>query len=819
MECEEGERVLADFREYAASVLGYPVDFTGPLTAHEIAELGAGIVSFPPRPPERPTTSVSLPPMPTEMAEDEAVILNQTRMRGIVQPPKTASAAPKQPVRRTPTKRVAHDAEILAAEMPPIGWEFGPIAVLDDVCRPPKKPRPSVGLPPSEDAYYVSELEQQSPEYRAWAARMLETVTREYCVGGIIREVRAPVVEVAEQFPVQNVGSSRVFTSVVRANAALKAKVREEIRAGGLQTAHFRSLGDVCSTRPRQKPGWDIDNLGRFPLPEPRNPVNDGRYALFMHSDLTPPRRCLVHDATMFTGFLPDTAPTNEDKSALQLCRSLLPVTFPVARVNNDKEHPGLAPVRGFELWADSPAGRSLAAVSDCTDFLVTKSGRIIGAIDCVVTLGQTVPKTENLNEGALRQAAELAYHNAILPVFFPDPRGSAVPVKLSSLLVPWTPFKSLMARSRCLAIIEAIAERDKSKRYCIREYLGPIRPKTLTRGQLMELQAVRDFVSARRDLPYMRASDPRLYGTSVHGYLKGKCYLQVGGMAASSFMSISPLTLPIKAPVAEAVKLGDSVPRKRDGNGNLLLRFPKRKTPQEEADDRLQGTQDDQRTFDRTKRIELAEQALKSGRLTKEEARKVRIALVKLKANRPQSNEDRWTLINIVCPRTKTNQGTVREDGLRHALHRSQWYAAAVFRALIRGRDCTKVEYPRDCRPVEPGHRIEFCDWSSNPKYVRHVGLRIQWPGRPELTLQSRSDDGILSKLTPEERVVAIWAVYLRLSIRNKRRVRAELQANCFVYDVTGSVQMVDEQIEELRRRIRGLTGLSSAFLRSLCR
>ena len=816
-EIREGQRVLEDFRRYAASVLGYPADFTEPLTAHEIAELGAGLVSFPPRKRPRPST-ICVAPAPTEKAEDEAVILDRTPMRGLLHRPRTTAPRPRRLSPPVPEDSKVHPTETLAAEMPPIGWEFGPIAVVEAEPQP-KKPKLSITLPPDDGQYYVSPLEQQSPEYRAWAARMNATVTKEYCVGGVLREVETPVVEVSERFPVQNVGSARIFTSQVRANAALNASVRDEIKRNGLQTAHLRALGKTGQAEARPKPGWHIGNLERFPLPAPQNPAGEGRYALFLHSELAPPRRCLLHDATVFTGFLPAATPTNEDKDALGRCRAALPVKFPVARVSSDTEHPGLAPVRGFELYADSPAGRSVTAVNPTTDFLVTASGRILGEIDCTVTLGQTIPKTENLNDGELRHVAEMAYHNAILAVFFPHPRAPPVAAKLSALLVPWTPLKSLLPRSRCIAIIEAIAARDGSKRYLLKAYMGPPRPKSLTRRQQMELQAVTDYACAQQTVPYHRPSDPRQYASAVHSYLKRKCYLQVGGKAASSPIGISPITLPIKAPVAEAVKLGDTVPRKRDGNGVQLFRFPKRMTKQEEANDRLQGTGNDQRTFDRAKRIELSKKALDSGLLNKEDTYKVRVALVKLEANRPQSNEERWTLINIISPRPKTNQGTVREEGLRHALHRSQWYIAAVFRDLIRGFDGTGVKYLRDCRDVKAGHRIEFCEWTSDPAHIRHVRLHIKWPDKPLLVLRSQSAEGWACALTPEERVVAIWAVYYRLSIRIKRRVRAEIQAQYFQRDVSASVKMVDEQIEELRRKLCGLSGLTAGFLQSLCR
>ena len=816
-EIREGQLVLEDFRRYAASVLGYPADFTEPLTAHEIAELGAGLVSFPPGKRPRAST-ICVAPVPTEQAEDEAAILERTPMRGVLHRPRTAAEPPPLPLPPVPEESGVHPAEILAAKMPPIGWEFGPIAVVEAAPKP-KKPRLSITLPPDDGQYYVSPLEQQSPEYRAWAARMSATVTKEYSIGGVLHEVETPVVEVSELFPVQNVGSARIFTSQIRAEAALNASVREEIRLTGLQTSHLRALGSAGRTKARTRPEWHIGNLGRFPLPVGLNPAGEGRYALFLHSELTPPRRCLPDDPTVFTGFLPATTPSNEDKAVLNQCREVLPVEFPVARVSTDNEHPGLAPVRGFELYADSPAGRSLTAVNAATDFLVTASGRIVGEIDCTVTLGQTVPKTENLNDGELRRAAEMAYHNAILPIFFPRPRAPPVPAKLSALLVPWTPLKSLLPRSRCIAIIEAIAARDATKRYLPKAYMGPPRPKVLSRRQQMELQAVADHASAQQTVPYLRPSDPRQYASAVHTYLKGNCYLQVGGKAASSPIGISPLTLPVKAPVAEAVKLGDAVPRKRDGNGVHLPRFPKRMTKKEEAEDRLQGTRNDQRTFDRAKRIELSKKALDSGLLDKKDTHTVRVALVKLEANRPQSNEERWTLIKIISPRPKVNQGTVREDGLRHALHRSQWYTAAVFRALTRGHDGTDVVYLQDCRDVRPGHRIEFCEWTSDPAHIRHVRLHIRWPGKPLLVLRSQSAEGWTCALTPEERVVAIWAVYYRLSIRVKRRVRAELQAHYFQRDVSGSVKMVDEQIEELRRKLCGLSGLTSAFLQSLCR
>lgn len=823
LEVAEGRRVLEAFGRYSAGVLGYPVDFTGPLTAYEIAELGAGLVSFPPT--KRRRTSLPLPPTGTESEEDEAAVLDRTPMRGLLHGPKTAApvvVAGPLAVRPSPPKRAIHPSEQLAAEMPPIGWQCGPIAILDTPTETnaPIKPDPP-DVDSDEEAYYVSRLEQESPEYRAWAARMLETATREYSVAGLLREVEAPLVQVAERYSVQNVGSARVFTSTVRANAARKAETRREIKEGGLSTNHFRALGATALPPAERKPAWDITNLSNYALPTPQWPAGTGRYAVFQHCDLNPPRRCLSHDATTFTAVLPPTAATEEDKRALKICRHRLPVEFPIARANNEAEHPGLAPVNGFELWADSPAGRSITAVTPapCTDFLVTASGRVIGPIDCTVILGQVIPKTENLNDGDLRRAAEIAYHNAIVDVFFPDPYAPPVKPTLGALLAPWAPLKRILPRTRCMSVILAISARDCTKRYVVESYRGPPTLKPLSPLQRMALQAVTDYSGAPQGTGYSRPSDPRGFGTAVHNYIKGAAYLQVGGMAAASSISISPLTLPIKAPVAEAEKPGDLVPRKRDGDGRELTRFPKTKTKREVELNKLQGTQNDQRTFSRAKRIELAKAALASGRLTNEETRKVRVALVKLEANRPQSNVERWTLINIISPRSKTNQGTVRESGLKHALNRSQWYIAAVFRSLTFGRDGTEVEYPSDTRPVEAGHRIDFCEWTSDPSYVRHVRLHIRWQNAGDVLLHSGADTGWHCALTPEERVVVIWAVYYRLSILVKRRVRAEMQAEFWRRDVSGCVKMLDEQIEAFRQQLSALSGLSSAFLRALLR
>lgn len=820
-EVAEGERVLADFRAFAAGVLGYPKDFTEALTAHEIAELGAGLVSFPSAKRRRLDDRLRLPSIPNETvesAEDEARLLEETPMRGVVQPPKTQPVRTLPPAEPVCTARALHPAERLAAEMPPIGWEFGPIAVLDKPTVAEKRPD-LMGVPLDDAPYYVSPLEQEGPEYRTWAARMLATTTEECCVGGVLRTVDRPVVEVSERFDIQNVGSSRIFTRVVRENAAAKAKTRDEIRASGLQTAHFQALGDTATPQSPRKPEWDISNLREFSLPAAQKPHGLGRYAVFVHSEPTPSRRPLQDDPTVFTGFLPASAPSNEDKQVLGACRQALPVDFPVARPNGDGDHPGLSPVRGFELWADSPAGRSFAAINPSTDFLVTASGRIVGQIECTVTLGQTLPKTPNFNDSELRDAAEAAYHNAVLPVFYPDPHGPPANPTLAALLAPWAPFKQILARTRCLGVIAAMATRRADKRYALKGYLGPVFPRALSRRQRMELQAVGDYTESADSTPYLRKTDPRHFGTAVHGYLRGTCFLQVGGRAASSDTTISPLTLSIKAPVAEAKKNGDAVPRKRDGNGVELVRFPKRKTKREEEEEKLQGTHNDQRTFDRAKRIKLAKEALAAGWLTKEEAHKVRVVVAELKANVPQSNERRWWLINTICRRTKTNQGTVRRDGLTHAVDRSQWYTAAVFRALTLGQDGTAVHYPRDVRAVEAGHRIEFCEWTADPSFVRHVSLTVRWPGQPAIMLSSRSGTGWQYNLRPEERVVAIWAVYYRLSIRKKRRVRAEIQSDFRLRDVAGSVKMIDEQIEAIRRQMLGLTGLQLAFLRGLCR
>ncbi len=440
-EVAEGLRVIEDFGRYSAGVLGYPVDFTGPLTAYEIAELGSGLVSFPSTKRRRIPNSPL--PSPTESAEDEAAVLDRTPMRGVLQTAKGAAPARPRPAdpRPPPRKRAVHPAEQRAAEMPPIGWEHGTIAILDtptQTAERPERERPAEAA--EAEPYYVGALEQDGVEFKSWQRRMLATVVREHAVGGVIRHVESPLVEVGERFRVQNVGSARVFTRTVRAEAARKAQTRAEIRAGGLTTDHFRALGATAPPPAERKPEWDVSNLRHFSLPPPSSAAGAGRYAVFRHSTLNPPRRCVLRDPTAFTGVLPASAATAEDKKALGICRRLLPVEFPVARANKDCEHPGLAPVAGFELWADTPAGRSIAAVAPCTDFLVTASGRVLGPIECAVTLGQIIPKSDNLNDRDLRLAAEKAYHNAIVEVFFPDPYGPPATPTLVALLAPWHP-------------------------------------------------------------------------------------------------------------------------------------------------------------------------------------------------------------------------------------------------------------------------------------------------------------------------------------------------------------------------------------------
>lgn len=821
MDAEWGKAVRA-FEKWAALVLGVPVKFDA-LTAAQIADLGSGCLLSPTR--KRPRPDVALPPVTAGSSEDEAERIVQTPMRGVLQSSKGLPPAPKRPRReRSPEEPPAfHPVAEMAGNLPPIAWDTGAIEVLVGSGPAQEKAPAFAGLTLSTDEddvpYPVGHLEQKTREFLRWCARNQGQHVRRKLIDGEETTYLCPDVVVTERYAVQGVGSARVSTSTVNAIAQAAADSRETIARSGLQRANYIALG-ATDTPVKLPPYWDVRNLRLLEHPPARIPDGDGEFALFIHAEPVPTRRQLPGDAASIMAVLPQTPATADDRRTLEHLKSTLPVDVTVVRASSADEHPGLSRLGScVEVVVDTPAGRSPCYVEPRRDFVVTASGHVLGEIGCAVVLGQTIPKHPNLHEYELVEAAKLAYHNAVVQLFYPEPTRPPVRRALAELL---RAAPKVLKRANCVAVIEGIAWRRGSRHYLPKLHLGPPTLRTLTRRQQRDLQAVDDFSRCKDSRAYLRPADPRNFGSVVFNYVRGAGYLQIGGMAAASPLSISPLPLPIKAPVQQSSTVGDKAARQRDGNGNLLSRFPLCATKKQEAARALQGTTADKRTIDKSKRIAMAKEKLSGRGLSAKDAEFLMGEVKSLMNNEPQNNVNRWRMIkmcNSQMPEKET-QGEIRRLGMEHAVDRWGQYWAAVFQEIMLGGDGTGTEYPRDRRSgVEAAHRLEFCEWSSDPAAVKHVQLRVQWAGREPMVLSSRDDTNWTYNLSPEEKITAIWAVYFRGRIGIKRRVRAEMQADFTRPNLSGCVTMLDAQINELRSRILRLSGFSEANLQKLLR
>jgi hypothetical protein len=297
--------------------------------------------------------------------------------------------------------------------------------------------------------------------------------------------------------------------------------------------------------------------------------------------------------------------------------------------------------------------------------------------------------------------------------------------------------------------------------------------------------------------------------------------------MAASSPISISPLALPLKAPVRQAAKLlkSDSIPQIFNGRGERIFRYPPAETQQDIDERAKQGTAGDQRSITTEQRIALGRRALDEKRLTKAQRGKFLPLYRELLRTKSQSNLQRWELINLLKDagvlgnQEKVSQGSIRREGLHHAVHRNQWYMSECFRALTLGEDPCAVVYQRDVRDVSRRYRIEFREWVDEPIEPKRLKLTIDRPGKRLLVLRSHEAAGWgKCSLNAEQKNVVILAVYWCMMISIKRRVKAQLRADWYSRNVEETCNMVDLDIEELRCKIRGLGGLSPAFIARLC-
>jgi hypothetical protein len=813
------------------------------LTAAEIAEIGSGI---PLVCPKRPRCSSPLPEADSgsPSGEDEAAVLLATPMRGVTHPPLAANAVP---VPRPPTPpgelvELAPDGPDLP---PAVAW-FPVYADLEDAppdAAPPPPDTASSGADSDPiDACPLSKHEEAGPEYQRWKAEVTATKIVTQRLGGTVRDFVIPVVESRRHYARQGTGSGRIPTRIREKQAADEAALRRQIHSQGPPISLLTKIGETGDDGRESIPAYDRRRLASYELPGRLDTEQlrktwgaPGHYVLFKHSELTPPRRPLVGHPSVLLGVLPKAAATQQDRRVLGHLHARLPIRLPVVRVGDDGVHPGLAPVRGTELWVDSAAGRTLACIPNDapTDFLVDAAGRVHGQIHCSLVLGQTLPKRENINSGQLKSAAERFYHNSVVGAFFSEPYGPARRVTLSVLLGAAEPMHKLLPRSARLAIIRSVAYSVSRSTYALKYWLGPPRRKPLSDRELMELQAVIDYeraVAGRSDdfwtNGWLRPADPSALGTAVHDYIGGKSYLQIGGMAASSSTSLSPLALPIKPPVQQARGLGDSVPQIYDGNGTQRFRYPPRETAGDIQTRAKQGTPSDQRSITTEQRIALCEEVLRSVRMTKAQKAEFFPLYDRLVRSSSQSNIDRWKLLKILGDlgrlgdQERVNQGSIRANGLRHAVNRNQWYTSEVFRVVTAGGDPCSVVYPRDEREVHAHHRLEFREWADRPLPSRRLVLRVERSGQRPFTLRSDSADGWGEcRLTEEQRACVIWAYYWAASIRIKRHVRAQLSAQWFTGNVAGCVQTIDAQIDRLRSQIRGLSGLTQDSRRYLSR
>ena len=754
--------------------------------------------------------------------DDEWARLCKTPMRGLVHSAPRRSSSPG-PAADTLVQLAPNSAAL----PPPIAWLS--IAELSDSAPAPEPQAEPLGSDGSADSDPIdrgplSKHERAGPEWRAHR----EKITSTRVVRHLGQAYRVPVIEQRRPYIVQRSGSNRVHTRDVMQLLREQKAVRQHIEAGkGVPDAVWRKLGSTVVPAGNPSPSYHIAHLPRYAVPDAldvdRVHELPGEYGLCVHSERVPPRRPLAGHAMVLLGAIPHTAVSAGDKAALRATQNQLPVKLDVARMPSGTVHPGLSPVDGFELYADTPAGRSLAAASPwpVTDFIVTKSGQVLGSVDFALVLGQTVPKTPPLGNIELETAAKQLYHNWLLDTFFPNPY--AAPVTLSAAEVVWKNDTLLKPAAQQRVLLNLAYAVDG--RYAIKPWAGrPVR-SVVSDTAAMQCHAVRAYEQSTAESGCSRRANPRGVALAMHAYIRGDCYLQVGGQAASSPLSVSPLTLPLKAPVRQSAGLGDSVPRCKNGRNEVITRFPPRETEEDQSSRAIQGTSADQRKLDREAKLRLCAERLADGSLSQEDWAKLHRLQQKLLGTRgkpgKQSNGERWEMINLLFggKREKVNQGTVRRDGLQHAVDRNSHYLAEVFRAYTTNLDACDIVYPTDTRGVPAHHRIEFTEWVDKALVRAHLHMSMQFSDGRTIRLSSNSTMGWGADCTlnEEQKLVVIRAVEWYSRITAKRRVRWQLQRE--LTDPAASVRCIDDQIAELRRKIRGLGGLSDALKKKLCR
>lgn len=812
--------------------LGYvPVD-PFDLTPAQIAEIGIGVDLPPPR---RVRLSSPLPPAesgsPSE--EDEREILARTPVSVAEE---RSPALIRSEVRKLPVEEIVQLAPETPDLPPPIAW-LDSYDVIEtsaaDSSGDETRAEDSFDSDPFCDE--IAKHEREGPEFKRWKAEVQARAVKTVVLRGKPVKVLVPVVERHHPYRKQGTGSGRKPTRDCNAEALIEEQRRAYIKRHGVPYESFTELGNEGIARPSVHPAYDVRMLSSAFVPDRLILVQfaalmkaPGAFCLFVHSELTPPRRPLLGHGSNLFGVLPKSAPSDEDKAALSAVRSRLPVDIEVTRINDDTSYPMLSPVRGFELYVDTPAGRSLAAVPESvdTDFLVTADGRVLGPVKCTVTLGQTMPKTPNTP--SLKEPMARLYHNRVLDAFFPDRHGPPIHLSVDRLQAVAQPFKSMLTSANVMTVVREVAYPVRRGVYAIKHWRGPPLRQRLSETEEMECQALFDYNACKTTRGCLRRSNPLNMGTAMHDFVSQTAYLQVGGMAASSPISISPLALPLKAPVRQAAKLlkSDSIPQIFNGRGERIFRYPPAETQQDIDERAKQGTAGDQRSITTEQRIALGQRALDEKRLTKAQKRKFLPLYNELLRTKSQSNLQRWELINllkdagVLGKQEKVSQGSIRREGLHHAVHRNQWYLSECFRAVTLGEDPCAIVYQRDVRDVSRRYRIEFREWVDEPIEPKRLKLTIDEAGKPLFVLRSHETTGWgKCSLNAEQKNVVILAVYWCMMISLKRRVKAQLRADWYLRNVEESCKTLDLQIEELRCKIRGLGGLSQAFIARLCR
>lgn len=812
--------------------LGYVPADPFDLTPAQIADIGIGVDLPPPR---RVRLSSPLPSAesgpPSE--EDERAILART--------PVSVPEHRGQPVLKPEPREIPVDDVV---QLAPDGPDLAPpIAWMDtyDAIEPsaPASAKDEVHCEDSFDSDPlgddIAKHERDGPEFKRWKAEVQAQTVRTVMLRGKPVEVLVPVLERHHAYRKQGTGSGRKPTRDCNAEALIEKQRRAYIENHGVPYESFAEIGNGGIAKPSIYPAYDVRTLLSAFVPDRLISTQlaalmraNGALCLFVHSELTPPRRPLLGHGSNVFGVLPKSKPSDEDKAALTAVRSRLPIDIEVTRINNDTHYPMLSPVRGFELYVDTPAGRSLAAVPEPvnTDFVVTADGRVLGPVHCSVILGQTMPKTPNTV--SLKEPMIRLYHNRVLDAFFPEPYGPPVRLAVDELHAVAAPFKKLLTSANVMAVVRTVAYAVRRGVYALKHWRGPPMRQRLTDTEEMECQALFDYNACETTRGCLRRSDPLKIGTAMHDFVNHTAYLQIGGMAASSPISISPLGLPLKAPVRQSAKLvkSDSIPQIFNGRGERIYRYPPAETQQDIDERAKQGTAEDQRSITTEQRIALGRRALDEKRLTKAQKRKFMPLYTELLRTKSQSNLQRWELINLLKDagvlgnQDKVSQGSIRRTGLHYAVHRNQWYWSEVFRAVTLGENPCAIVYQRDVRDVSRRYRIEFREWVDEPVEPKRLKLTIDRPGKPEFVLRSHEPAGWgKSSLNAEQKNVVILAVYWCMMIAVKRRVKAQLRADWYYKNVEESCKTLDLQIEELRCKIRGLGGLSQPFIARLCR